>query len=121
MSLFLFLWTLATIAIVNRFPTFFQKIMKYRIDFNDSDSDSEVDDGMVGHASFSDVDDEEDEDGIEDSDEDSTFDPDENIPEDLRDHYEESTYTDEWKALTDDEKLKILDKEIDDYMSQKKN
>lgn len=117
MSLFLVLWTLATIAIVNRFPIFFQRIMKYRIDFDEDD----IDDGMVGHASFSDVEDEEDEDGeIEDSDEDSTFDPDENVPEDLRDFYEESNFSDEWRALTDDEKLKILDKEIDDYMSQKK-
>jgi len=93
--------------------------MKYRIDFNDSDDD---DDGMVGHASFSDVEDEEDEDGeIEDSDEDSTFDPDENIPEDLRDFYEESNFSDDWRKLSDDEKLKILDKDLDDYMSQKKN
>ena len=81
--------------------------MKYRIDLNDDD---DVDDGMVGHSSFSDVEDEEDE-------EDST---DENVPEDLRDFYEESNFSDDWKALTDDEKLKILDKEIDDYMSQKK-
>ena len=117
MSLFLFLWTLATIAIVNRFPTFFQRIMKYRIDSDDD----EVDDGMVGHASFSDVDDEEDEDGdeIEDSDEDSTFDPDENVPEDLRDFYEESNFSDDWRKLSDDEKKKILDKDLDDYMSQK--
>ena len=115
MSLFLFMWTLATIAFVNRFPAFFNKIMRYRIDFDDSDS--EVDDEMVGHASFSDVEDEEDE--IEDSDSDSIFDPDENVPEDLKDFYEESNFTDDWKKLSELEKKEILDKEIDDYISQK--
>jgi hypothetical protein len=91
--------------------------MRYRIDFDDSDS--EVDDEMVGHASFSDVEDEEDEDEIEDSDSDSIFDPDENVPEDLKDFYEESNFSDDWKSLTENEKKKILDKEIDEYMSQK--
>lgn len=43
-------------------------------------------------------------------------------PEDdtMDDFYEETTLTDEWLSKPDDEKKRILDKEIDEYMAQKK-
>jgi hypothetical protein len=43
-------------------------------------------------------------------------------PEDeiMADFYEETTLSDEWLSKSDEEKKRILDKEIDEYMAQKK-
>ena len=94
-SIWIFLWGIFLITVVNTFP----KKSKY---IDDEDED------LVGHASFSD-DDEDDEDYDEDYDEDD-------IPDDMRDFYDESTQTEEWKALTDYQKKNLLDKELDDLM-----
>lgn len=58
------------------------------------------DDGLVGHASFSDN--EEEVDGP------------------MRDFYEETTLSPEWLALSEEEKRERLDKELDEYMSKSK-
>jgi hypothetical protein len=99
-SIWIFLWGIFLITVVNTFP----KKSKY-IDEEDEDEDED----LVGHASFSDDD---DDDEVDDYD----YDEDEDIPDDMRDFYDESTQTEEWKALTDYQKKNLLDKELDDLM-----
>ena len=99
------MWGIFLITVVNTFP----KKSKY-IDDEDEDQD------LVGHASFSDDDDDDDEDDYDDEDDDYDEDEDDDIPDDMRDFYDESTQTEEWKALTDYQKKNLLDKELDDLM-----
>ena len=37
----------------------------------------------------------------------------------MNDHMEESEYTEEWMAMTDEEKREYLDKDLDEYMSKR--
>ena len=67
------------------------------------------DDGLVGHASFSDN----EEDDVEEEEEEEIDDP-------MRDFYEETTLSPEWLALSEEEKRERLDKELDEYMSKSK-
>ena len=41
------------------------------------------------------------------------------LDDDLEDFYEETTLSEEWLSKTDEEKKQLLDKEIDEYMTQK--
>ena len=100
-SIWIFLWGIFLITVVNTFP----KKSKYI----DEEDEEDEDEDLVGHASFSDDD---DDDEVDDYD----YDEDEDIPDDMRDFYDESTQTEEWKALTDYQKKNLLDKELDDLM-----
>ena len=62
------------------------------------------DDDLVGHASFSDNDDSE-----EDENE---------MPDYMADFYEETTFSPEWLALTDEEKSSKLDEDLGRYMKE---
>jgi len=107
-SIWIFLWGIFLITVVNTFP----KKSKYIDDEDEEDEDEDED--LVGHASFSDDDEDDDED--DEDDEDDDYDEDDDIPDDMRDFYDESTQTEEWKALTDYQKKNLLDKELDDLM-----
>ena len=79
------------------------------------------DDGVVGHASFSDSDDDSrttfsdsDDDSLSDSDDDEV------LYEPMRDFYEETTLSPRWLALSEEEKRERVDKELDEYMSKSK-
>ena len=72
--------------------------------------DDECDDGFVGHASFSD---DEDDDNASLSDEEDEDEP-------MRDFYEETTLSPRWLGLSEEEKRERLDKELDEYMSKSK-
>lgn len=106
-------WTIIMIMSINRFPSIFKKLFAYRITFHD-DSDSESDDDdYVGHASFSDNDDELDRNS------ESEYNPYEDEPEYMKDLYEESTFPARWHNLTEEEKKDVLDEELDKYMAKK--
>lgn len=57
----------------------------------------------------------------DDDDEYTSDDEDDELDDYLEDFYEETTLTDEWMEKTDEEKREILDREIDEYMYQKKH
>jgi hypothetical protein len=120
-------WTIFIGAVVSRYPQFFNRI---RFDSSDdSDSDSEPDENMVGHSSLSDT---------EDSlDSDSEFDPDEDeaahillnmslekydkIPEYMKDFYEEAKFSADWMKLSESEKLAKLDEELNRIFVEQKS
>ena len=79
-------------------------IYKYAINMFSRPKPFIVDDDIVGHASYSDS-------GTDSE----TDEPDDNY---MRDFYDETTLTPEWLALSNDEKKKRLDKDIDEYMSK---
>ena len=87
-----------------KYSEFFQKIIGVYVD----DNVYITDDIIYGKHPMSDSDDESDSD-YEESEDDV-----------LDDFYEETTLTEEWLSKTDEEKKQILDKEIDEYMEQKK-
>ena len=71
------------------------------------------DDSIVGHATFSDSDDDS-RTSFSDSDDE------EEIDDSMRDFYEETTLSPRWLALSEEEKRERLDKELDEYMSKSK-
>lgn len=83
-----------------KYSEFFQKIIGVYVD----DNVHITEDIIYGKHPMSDNDDEGDSDYDESED----------------DFYEETTLTEEWLSKTDEEKKQMLDKEIDEYMEQKK-
>lgn len=108
----LVLWSAFIMAIVYKYA----KILINLFDKNENLSIN--DDDIVGHASYSDSE--------SDSESDSDYigalpdDPREPCDSFMNDFYEETTFTTDWLALNDEEKLRRLDKELDEYMSNSK-
>ena len=93
-----FFFTILTL----KYSEFFQKLFGVYID----DNQYVEDDMLYGKHPMSDSEDEESEYS--------------ELDDDLADFYEETTLKEEWLSKADDEKKQILDKEIDEYMAQKK-
>ena len=93
-----FFFTMLTL----KYSEFFQKLLGVYVD----DNQYVEDDMLYGKHPMSDSEDEESEYS--------------ELDDDLADFYEETTLKEEWLSKTDDEKKQILDKEIDEYMTQKK-
>ena len=94
-----------------KYSEFIQKLLGIYVDDNQYISDEMV----YGKHPMSDSEDEESEYSEDEESEDSELD------DDLEDFYEETTLSEEWLSKTDEEKKQILDKEIDEYMAQKKH
>ena len=101
-----FFFTILTL----KYSEFFQKLFGVYID----DNQYVEDEMLYGKHPMSDSEDEESE---YSEDEESEY---SELDDDLADFYEETTLKEEWLSKTDDEKKQILDKEIDEYMAQKK-
>jgi hypothetical protein len=93
-----FFFTMLTL----KYSEFFQKLLGVYVD----DNQYVEDEMLYGKHPMSDSEDEESEYS--------------ELDDDLADFYEETTLKEEWLSKTDDEKKQILDKEIDEYMAQKK-
>lgn len=134
-ALVIVVWTIIIASVVSRYPRFFRKVTSYRLDFNSSDSDSEPDDNMVGHSSLSETEEMENR-RDSDSDSDSEFDPDDeetekkaakilmsfkkykNLPDYMKDFYDEAEFPKDWLTLTDEEKKAKLDEDLAKYLSK---
>ena len=141
-------WSIVVATVVSRYPKFFKKITAYRISLESSDSDSELDDDMVGHSSVSDTEEMEntiysDSDYDYDSesesdhlDSDSEFDPEQEeaaetlqslksslddydkLPDYMKDFYEETVLSPKWMKMTEEEKRAKLDADLDNYRTK---
>jgi hypothetical protein len=98
----LVLWWSFTMAFVYKYAQTIINLFK-RYDPAILDDDDE----LVGHASFSDSEEEDEEDDLPDG--------------PMRDFYEETTLSPEWITLSEEEKRARLDKDLDEYMSKSKS